>query len=99
VRKSSDLADSDVGLLWENLAQQLESVRAQSVQPESVALSASREARLLKALKAVENSGNSVMIASLKAALEGREATLELPPVNSGPAAFLKALESKPSGR
>ena len=54
-----------------------------------------REARLKAALKAVENSGNTMMIESLKAALEGREAKMELPPVSSGPAAFLESLKGQ----
>jgi len=83
-----------VGLLWENLAKQLESVRA-TAPAVSADAGVSREARLKAALKAVENSGNTMMIESLKAALEGREAKMELPPVSSGPSAFLKSLKGQ----
>ena len=83
-----------MGLLWENLAKQLESVRA-TAPVVSADAGASREARLKAALKAVENSGNTMMIESLKAALEGREAKMELPPVAGGPAAFLETLKAQ----
>ena len=83
-----------MGLLWENLAKQLESVRA-TAPAVSADAGVSREARLKAALKAVENSGNTMMIESLKAALEGREAKMELPPVASGPAAFLETLKGQ----
>ena len=83
-----------MGLLWENLAKQLESVRA-SVPAVSADVGVSREVRLKAALKAVENSGNTMMIESLKAALEGREAKMELPPVASGLPAFLESLKGQ----
>ena len=83
-----------MGLLWENLAKQLESVRA-AAPVVSADAGASREARLKAALKAVEKSGNTMMIESLKAALEGREAKMELPPVASGPVAFLETLKAQ----
>ena len=93
-----------MALLWENLASQLNSVRsgrdgggtAQSGQKES------REQRLQKALAAIKDSGNSQMIESLKAALEGRQANLELPdlPVPgqtamSGPEAYLSQISDQ----
>ena len=53
-----------MGLLWENLAKQLESVRA-AAPVVSADAGASREARLKAALKAVEDSGNTMMIESL----------------------------------
>ena len=83
-----------MGLLWENLAKQLESVRA-AAPVVSADAGASREARLKAALKAVDNSGNTMMIESLKAALEGREAKMDLPSVASGPAAFLETLKAQ----
>ena len=87
-----------MALLWENLSSQLDSVRASSGRGSAAGSGGeeSREQRLQKALAAVKESGNSQMIESLKAALEGRQANLELPdlPVPgqtamSGPEAYL----------
>ena len=93
-----------MALLWENLSSQLDSVRA-SIGRGSAAGSGgeeSREQRLQKALAAVKESGNSQMIESLKAALEGRQANLELPdlPVPgqtamSGPEAYLAQISDQ----
>ena len=89
-----------MALLWENLANQLESVRAGNPVWRATgmgdAAEPSREQRLLKALNAVKSSGNSQMIESLQAALEGRQAKLDLPDLPmpgqsslSGPEAYL----------
>ena len=91
-------------LLWENLARQLDSVRASRGSAASMGSGGeeSREQRLQKALAAVKDSGNSQMIESLKAALEGRQANLELPdlPVPgqtamSGPEAYLAQISDQ----
>ena len=72
-----------MALLWENFVRQLDSVRASSpvwAPPASAdAIEDTREQRLRKALEAVKNTGNTQMIESLQAALEGRQANLELP--------------------
>lgn len=72
-----------MALLWENFVSQLDSVRANSsvwAPPASAdAIEDTREQRLRKALEAVKNTGNTQMIESLQAALEGRQANLELP--------------------
>jgi hypothetical protein len=82
-----------MALLWENLAQQLSSVRASmpTVAPElSTGTQASgddpsnRRRRLEAALKAIQDSGNTMIIESLKAAIEGREANLNFPPLPTG---------------
>ena len=82
-----------MALLWENLAQQLSSVRA-SIPVASTQASpapqgsgddpSNRRRRLEAALKAIEDSGNTMMIESLKAAIEGREANLNFPPLPTG---------------
>ena len=82
-----------MALLWENLAQQLSSVRA-SVPVASTEASpapqgsgddpSNRRRRLEAALKAIQDSGNTMMIESLKAAIEGREANLNFPPLPTG---------------
>ena len=93
-----------MALLWENLANQLNRIRAGSPMAQTSApgdgIEESREQRLRKAFEAVKNSGNSQMIESLQAALEGRQANLELPdlPVPgqtslSGPEAYLAQIE------
>ena len=86
-------------LLWENLGNQLNSVRSTTnvdystwSTPSGAPDQGSREERLKKALAAVKATGNSQMIESLTAALEGREATMELPDLESGPQAFLKTM-------
>ena len=82
-----------MALLWENLAQQLSSVRASIPVASSEASPApqgsgddpsNRRRRLEAALKAIEDSGNTMMIESLKAAIEGREANLNFPPLPTG---------------
>ena len=89
-----------MALLWDNLASQLDSVRASTpvLAPPATtdAIEETREQRLRKALEAVKNTGNTQMIESLQAALEGRQANLELPdrPVPgqtalSGPESYL----------
>ena len=82
-----------MALLWENLAQQLSSVRA-SISVASTEASpapqgsgddpSNRRRRLEAALKAIQDSGNTMMIESLKAAIEGREANLNFPPLPTG---------------
>ena len=82
-----------MALLWENLAQQLSSVRA-SIPVASTEASpvpqgsgddpSNRRRRLEAALKAIQDSGNTMMIESLKAAIEGREANLNFPPLPGG---------------
>ncbi|MDA7431417.1 hypothetical protein N8483_02215 [Synechococcus sp. AH-601-O20] len=82
-----------MALLWENLAQQLSSVRA-SIPVASTEASpapqgsgddpSNRRRRLEAALKAIQDSGNTMMIESLKAAIEGREANLNFPPLPTG---------------
>ena len=47
-----------------------------------------RRSRLQKALEAVKDSGNAMMIESLTAAIEGREANLNLPELPDGIAKF-----------
>ena len=95
-----------MALLWENLASQLDSVRASSPvwAPPAAgdAIEQTREQRLRKALEAVKSSGNTQMIESLQAALEGRQANLELPdlPVPgqtalSGPETYLAQISEK----
>ena len=82
-----------MALLWENLAQQLSSVRASIpvASPESSPAPqgsgddpSNRRRRLEAALKAIQDSGNTMMIESLKAAIEGREANLNFPPLPTG---------------
>ena len=81
-----------MGLLWENLASQLDSVRSTTVvaAPVSPASSdslddpANRRRRLEQALAAIKDSGNTTMIESLTAAIEGREANLNLPELPDG---------------
>ena len=83
-------------LLWENLAAQLDSVRATNTVPPSSASStvavsddpSDRRLRLQKALEAIKDSGNDLMIESLTAAIEGREANLNLPELPDGIARF-----------
>ena len=82
-----------MALLWENLAQQLSSVRA-SIPVASTEASpapqgsgdapSNRRRRLEAALKAIQDSGNTMMIESLKAAIDGREANLNFPPLPTG---------------
>ena len=86
-----------MGLLWENLSNQLDRVRSTTVvtsAAEAAADGASvddpsdRRRRLQKALEAIRNSGNAMMIESLTAAIEGREANLNLPELPDGIAKF-----------
>ena len=82
-----------MALLWENLAQQLSSVRASMpiASPDRTIGTqgsgddpSNRRRRLEAALKAIQDSGNTMMIESLKAAIEGREANLNFPPLPTG---------------
>ena len=82
-----------MALLWDNLAQQLDSVRATAsatavVSPVAVSENADdpsdRQRRLQKALEAIKDSGNAMMIESLTAAIEGRQANLNLPELPEG---------------
>ena len=86
-----------MALLWDNLAQQLSSVRASGSATAVVTPVAGsgtsddpsdRRRRLQKALEAVKDSGNAMMIESLTAAIEGREANLNLPELPDGIARF-----------
>ena len=82
-----------MALLWENLAQQLTSVRSSTsiatplTTPGSQASGdnpSDRRRRLETALIAIQDSGNAMMIESLKAAIDGREANLNFPPLPTG---------------
>ena len=82
-----------MALLWDNLAQQLDSVRATASQTavvSPVAVSGNgddpsdRQRRLQEALDAIKDSGNAMMIESLTAAIEGRQANLNLPELPDG---------------
>ena len=86
-----------MALLWENLATQLDRVRAtNTVSQSSVSTTTTtvaddpsdRRRRLEKALEAIKDSGNAMMIESLKAAIEGRQANLNLPELPDGIAKF-----------
>ena len=86
-----------MALLWDNLAQQLSSVRANASTTAVVTPMAGsgtsddpsdRRLRLQKALEAVKDSGNTMMIESLTAAIEGRQANLNLPELPDGIAKF-----------
>ena len=85
-----------MALLWDNLAQQLSSVRATAsatavvtpVAGSGTSDDPSDRRRLQKALEAVKDSGNAMMIESLTAAIEGREANLNLPELPDGIAKF-----------
>ena len=89
-------------LLWENLARQLDSVRAADTTTTAVTDGTggvSRQQRLQAALAAIQDKGNPLMVESLKAALEGREPRMELPELPqslqsdlSGPEASLRAI-------
>ena len=86
-----------MALLWENLATQLDRVRATTTAPLSSTSTSStavaddppdRRRRLETALEAIKDSGNAMMIESLKAAIEGRQANLNLPELPDGIAKF-----------
>ena len=86
-----------MALLWENLATQLDRVRAtNTVSQSSVSTTittvaddpSDRRRRLETALEAIKDSGNAMMIESLTAAIEGRQANLNLPELPDGIAKF-----------
>ena len=85
-----------MALLWDNLAQQLDSVRSTQlatavptpVMGQVTDDPSDRRLRLQKALEAVKDSGHAMMIESLTAAIEGREANLNLPELPDGVAKF-----------
>ena len=86
-----------MALLWDNLAQQLSNVRASASATAVVTPVAGsgtsdnpsdRRRRMQKALEAIKDSGNAMMIESLNAAIEGREANLNLPELPEGIAKF-----------
>jgi len=86
-----------MALLWENLATQLDRVRATNTAPLSSTSTSTtavaddpsdRRRRLETALEAIKDSGNAMMIESLKAAIEGRQANLNLPELPDGIAKF-----------
>ena len=86
-----------MALLWENLATQLDRVRATHTAPLSSTSTSTttvaddpsdRRRRLETALEAIKDSGNAMMIESLKAAIEGRQANLNLPELPDGIAKF-----------
>ena len=95
-----------MALLWENLATQLDRVRAtNTVSQSSVSTTAvaddpsDRRRRLEAALEAIKDSGNAMMIESLKAAIEGRQANLNLPELPDGIAKFSSASPSNKVSR
>ena len=81
-----------MALLWENLLTQLDSVRSSSTDqistsPDSDATfdgSKTRQQRLQMALEAAQKAGNSLMVNSLTAVLEGREPQVEFPSFPEG---------------
>ena len=82
-----------MALLWDNLAQQLSNVRASASATAVVTPVAGsgtsddpsdRRRRMQKALEAIKDSGNAMMIESLNAAIEGRQANLNLPELPDG---------------
>ena len=82
-----------MGLLWENLSSQLDSIRstasvaAPAITPaggEALDDPSNRRRRLEQALVAIKDTGNTTMIESLTAAIEGREANLNLPDLPKG---------------
>ena len=82
-----------MGLLWENLSSQLDSIRSTTLVAASENTSAAgaarddpsnRRRRLEQALVAIKDSCNTTMIESLTAAIEGREANLNLPDLPQG---------------
>ena len=84
---------SGMGLLWENLSSQLDSIRstasvaAPAITPaggEALDDPSNRRSRSEQALVAIKDSGNTTMIESLTAAIEGREANLNLPDLPKG---------------
>ena len=86
-----------MALLWDNLAQQLSNVRASASATAVVTPvdgsgtsddPSDRRRRLQKALEAIKDSGNAMMIESLNAAIDGREANLNLPELPDGIAKF-----------
>jgi len=75
-----------MALLWENLSSQLDTVRASTSSTPAVTSSdatfdgtKTRQQRLETALAAAQKAGNTVMVQSLTAVLEGREPQLDLP--------------------
>ena len=82
-----------MGLLWENLSSQLDSIRSTANVAEPAIIpaggdapdaSSKRRRRLEQALLAIKDSGNTTMIESLTAAIEGREPNLKLPDLPKG---------------
>ena len=88
-----------MSLIWENLARQLDRVRAGESDSGST-VSVSRQMRLEAALAAIQDKGSPMMIESLKAAIDGREPSFDMPefpaglePKVSGPEAFLESID------
>lgn len=81
-----------MALLWENLSTQLDGVRSSATvqiatSPDNDATfdgSKTRQQRLQMALEAAQKAGNSVMVNSLTAVLEGREPQVEFPSFPEG---------------
>ena len=79
-------------LLWENLANQLTSVRSSTPVPSTTTQDSdasfdgtrTRQQRLEMALAAAQKAGNSVMVNSLTAVLEGREPEVDFPSFPDG---------------
>ena len=79
-------------LLWENLANQLTSVRSSTPVPRTTTQASdatfdgtkTRQQRLEMALAAAQKAGNSVMVNSLTAVLEGREPQVDFPSFPDG---------------
>lgn len=81
-----------MALLWENLANQLTSVRSSTPVPSTTTQASdaslngtrTRQQRLEMALAAAQKAGNSVMVNSLTAVLEGREPQVDFPSFPDG---------------
>lgn len=81
-----------MALLWENLANQLTSVRSSTPVPSTTTQTSdasfdgtrTRQQRLEMALAAAQKAGNSVMVNSLTAVLEGREPQVDFPSFPDG---------------
>ena len=81
-----------MALLWENLANQLTSVRSSTPVPSTTTPAndatfdgtKTRQQRLEMALAAAQKAGNSVMVNSLTAVLEGREPQVDFPSFPDG---------------
>lgn len=81
-----------MALLWENLANQLTSVRSSTPVPSTTTRAndatfdgtKTRQQRLEMALAAAQKAGNTMMVNSLTAVLEGREPQVDFPSFPDG---------------